>query len=164
MSKIDFLRCDFDCGKRWIVERELDGKKLTVSGSWSNRIDPRQYKLYKRQSAALKALERYNAPMVQSGHFETRGRILAVYHGDIINLAGKILKKADFELSDAEKSRIQFFVNRLHCGESWLFVAREVRRGLRKSWSNMPPALRREILEHALGIHRANREIWKAYS
>ena len=161
---IEFLSCDFDGGKRWIVERELDGKKLTVSGWWSNRIDPRQYKLYKRQSAALKALERYNAPMIQSGNFETRGRILAVYHGDCITRAGKIMKNPEFGLTVAEKGRIDFFVNRLHCGECGLFVAREVRRGLRKCWGNLPNAARREILEYALGIHRANREIWKAYS
>lgn len=160
----EILRCDFAGGKRWIVQRELDGRFLLENGLWGINSDPNRFKQYKRQSAALKALERYNAPMIQSGNFETRGRILAVYHGDCINRAGKILRKLDFDLSGAEKSRIEFFVNRLHCGESWLFVAREVKRGLRKSWSNLPLALRREILEYALGVHRANREIWKAYS
>ena len=159
----EFLRCDF-VGKRWIVQRESDGRFLLQNGLWGINCDPNKFKQYKRESAALKSLELYGAPLISDGHFKTRGRILAVYHGDFITRAGKILRKLDFELSGAEKSRIEFFVNRLHCGESWLFVAREVKRGLRKCWRNFPPALRREILEYALGVHRANREIWKAYS
>tara|TARA_R100000951_G_scaffold23278_1_gene19440 strand:- start:993 stop:1343 length:351 start_codon:yes stop_codon:yes gene_type:complete len=109
---IEFSRCEFSGGKRWIVERELDNRILLKNGFWGINCDPHRFKLYKRKSAALKSLERFGAPLINDGHFECRGRILAVYHGDLITRSGKILKKSDFELSMPEKSRSEFFVNR----------------------------------------------------
>ena len=76
--------------KRWIVQREIDGRFLTVKNCWNGFTDPHNFKLYKRQSAALKALERYGAPEVVSGSFSTRGRILAVYDGDWIDCDGAL--------------------------------------------------------------------------
>jgi len=70
----------------------------------------------------------------------------------------------DSQLTKGDLYFVGSLVDRLHCGESMLFVAREIRHRLRESWRGLPKPIRREILAHAFKVHNDNYIVWKKYS
>lgn len=67
-----------DDEKRFIAIRDLDGAILTDKKTWSQPNEKFTPMFYRRSANAVKALETYGAPLVYDGHFESRGRVIAV--------------------------------------------------------------------------------------
>ncbi len=151
-------------GVRWLVVRETDGRFLLENGSWGLNCDPGKFKQYKRQSAATAALARYGAPLVSDGHFESRGKIIAVYPGDIINRSGQVLRCQEFDVVGSTAWILERMVDNLHCSTSALAVARKLRAKFKRSWRYAHPYRRRLMLSYVLNRHQANRLVWKNYS
>tara|TARA_R110002167_G_C12672420_1_gene650811 strand:- start:517 stop:1062 length:546 start_codon:yes stop_codon:yes gene_type:complete len=151
-------------GVRWLVVREIDSRVLLYSNKWSSSSNPGRYKLYKQQSAATAALERFGAPLVADGHFESRGKIIAVYPGDIINRSGVVVRCRDFEITGSLPMVLDSMVDNFHCSTSQLEVARKLRAKFKRSWRYAHPYRRRLMLTYVLARHNANRLVWKAYS
>ena len=160
MSKVIFR----GPGVRWLVVRESDGRFLLRSNKWGLHCDPGEFKQYKRQSAATNALSRYGAPLVADGHFESRGKIIAVYPGDVVTRSGEILRCKEFDIVGSTAWALDSMVDNLHCSTSAMGVARKLRAKFRRSWRYAHPYRRRLMLTYVLNRHNANRLIWQNYS
>lgn len=162
MSNDDFLFAG--PGVRWLVVRDVDGRLLLKNGLWGVNCDPNRFKQYKQQASAIKALERYGAPLVTDGHFQSRGKIKALHHGDIVTRSGDILRCKEFDIVGNVAWSLNSMVDNLHCATSALGVARQLRSKFKRSWRYSHPFRRRLMLEYVLARHNANREVWQFYS
>ncbi len=151
-------------GVRWLVVRRCDGRFLLRSNKWGLHCDPGKFKQYKRQSAATAALARYGAPLVADGHFEARGRIIAVYPGDTITRSGDVIRLKEFDIVGSNAWALDSMVDNLHCSTSALSVARKLRLKFKRSWRYVHPYRRRLMLSYVLNRHHSNRLVWRHYS
>jgi hypothetical protein len=162
MPNSDFLYAG--PGVRWLVVRDADGRFLLQNGLWGVNCDPNRFKQYKQQTSALKALKRFGAPLITDGRFESRGKIIALYPGDIVTRSGKILRCKEFDIVGSIAWALDSMVDNLHCATSALGVARQLRSKFKRFWRYAHPYRRRLMLSYCLTRHKANREVWQNYS
>lgn len=151
-------------GVRWLVVRDSDGRFLLQNGLWGVNCDPAKFKQYKRQSAATNALALYGAPLVADGHFQSRGKIIAVYPGDVVTRSGEVLRCKEFDIVGTLAWALDSMVDNLHCATSALSVARKLRAKFKRSWRYAHPYRRRLMLSYVLARHNSNRLVWQNYS
>ena len=147
---------------KWLVRREIDDRFLCTDNKWRDCVaGVENIKLYKRPHAAQKALDRF-APLVEDGHFETRGTLYAVHEGDTIDRNGKITRsKAVEPLVGENRLVVVHKVGYHHVAEPYLKVCREIYHSIRKSVRNkMTRPLRRGLFKLVIETHRANRAVY----
>ncbi len=77
---------------RWIVQRKIDNRIWCDDGKWRANCDPSRFRLYKQQAAAQRILDRYAPWVKECEHFSTKGKLIAVYEGDSIDLLGRVTR------------------------------------------------------------------------
>ena len=101
-------------------------------------------------------------PIVEDGHFETRGTLYAVHEGDTIDRNGKITRsKAVEPLVGENRLVVVHKVGYHHVAEPYLKVCREIYHSIQKPIrKKMTRPLRRGLFKLVIETHKANRAVY----